>query len=99
MCSSDLELVQVELDGLLAEWAEAVVLPDFGREQLLATLVVFRILYFLIPFGISIWIMGTRELWLSLLQPWLERRRLGEACTAKARPARWRRGCAATPTG
>ena len=52
---------------------------------MLATLVVFRILYFLIPFGISIWIMGTRELWLSVLQPWLERRRLGEACTAKAR--------------
>jgi glycosyltransferase 2 family protein len=46
---------------------------------------VFRILYFLIPFGISIGIMGTRELWLSVLQPWLERRRLGEACTAKAR--------------
>src|SRR6478752_3463592 len=60
-------------------------LPQFGREELLATLVVFRILYFLIPFGISIGIMGTRELWLSVLQPWLERRRLGEACTAKAR--------------
>src|SRR6476659_6599033 len=65
--------------------AMLVALPEFGREQLLATLVVFRILYFLIPFGISIGIMGTRELWLSVLQPWLERRRLGEACTAKAR--------------
>src|SRR3979411_2319435 len=53
-------------------------LPEFGRGQLLARLVVFRILYFLIPFGISISIMGTRELWLSVLQPWLERRRLGE---------------------
>jgi glycosyltransferase 2 family protein len=29
--------------------------------------------------------MGTRELWLSVLQPWQERRRLSEACTAKAR--------------
>ena len=65
--------------------AMLVALPQFGKEQLLATLVVFRILYFLIPFGISIWIMGTRELWLSVLQPWLERRRLGDACTAKAR--------------
>ena len=65
--------------------AMLVALPQFGKEQLLATLVVFRILYFLIPFGISIWIMGTRELWLSVVQPWLERRRLGEACTAKAR--------------
>jgi glycosyltransferase 2 family protein len=65
--------------------AMLVALPQFGKEQLLATLVVFRILYFLIPFGISIWIMGTRELWLSVVQPWLERRRLSEACTAKAR--------------
>src|SRR5829696_8919761 len=65
--------------------AMLVALPQFGREELLATLVVFRILYFLIPFGISIWIMGSRELWLSVLQPWIERRRLGEACTAKAR--------------
>ena len=31
--------------------AMLVALPQFGREQLLATLVVFRILYFLIPFG------------------------------------------------
>jgi len=65
--------------------AMLVALPQFSKEQLLATLVVFRILYFLIPFGISIWIMGTRELWLSVLQPWFERRRLGEACTARAR--------------
>ena len=31
--------------------AMLVALPEFGREQLLATLVVFRILYFLIPFA------------------------------------------------
>jgi hypothetical protein len=42
---------------------------------LLATLVVFRILYFMIPFGIAISIMGTRELWLSVVLPWQERRR------------------------
>src|SRR3954468_3871448 len=65
--------------------AMLVALPQFGREELLATLVVFRILYFLIPFGISIGIMGPRELWLSVVQPGLERRGLGEACTAKAR--------------
>src|SRR6201988_246519 len=65
--------------------AMLVALPEFAKEQLLATLVVFRILYFLIPFCISISIMGTRELWLSVLQPWFERRRLGEACTARAR--------------
>src|SRR5215207_5911662 len=63
--------------------AMLVALPEFGREQLLATLVVFRILYFLIPFGISISIMGTRELWLSVVQPWLGRRRLNEPGTAE----------------
>jgi glycosyltransferase 2 family protein len=51
---------------------------------LLATLVVFRILYFMIPFGIAISIMGARELWLSVVQPWQERRRLSEACPASA---------------
>ncbi|MFO1109823.1 MAG: YbhN family protein [Bradyrhizobium sp.] len=62
--------------------AMLVALPQFGKEQLLATLVVFRILYFLIPFCISISIMGTRELWLSVLLPWQERRRLNGGCTA-----------------
>ena len=55
--------------------AMLVALPQFGSEQLLATLVVFRILYFLIPFAISISIMGTRELWLNVVLPWRERRR------------------------
>jgi glycosyltransferase 2 family protein len=64
--------------------AMLVALPDFGKEQLVATLVVFRILYFLIPFCISISILGTRELWLNVVQPWQERRRLSEACTAAA---------------
>src|SRR3954464_13966716 len=68
--------------------AMLVALPQFSKEQLLATLVVFRILYFLIQFGISISIMGARELWLSVLQPWQERRRLGGACTASARVQR-----------
>jgi hypothetical protein len=62
--------------------AMLVALPEFGREQLLATLLVFRILYFLIPFGISISIMGIRELWLNVMRPWQERRRLSEACSA-----------------
>jgi glycosyltransferase 2 family protein len=42
--------------------AMLVALPQFGKEQLLATLLVFRILYFMIPFAIAITIMGTREL-------------------------------------
>ena len=59
--------------------AMLVALPEFGREHLLATLVVFRILYFMIPFGIAISIMGTRELWLNVVRPWQERRRLNDS--------------------
>src|ERR1700737_4260093 len=64
--------------------AMLVALPEFGREQLLATLVVFRILYFLIPFGTAISIIGMRELWLNVVVPWQERRRLNGACHASA---------------
>ncbi|GLR85588.1 lysylphosphatidylglycerol synthase transmembrane domain-containing protein [Bradyrhizobium iriomotense] len=60
--------------------AMLVALPEFGREQLLATLLVFRILYFMIPFGLAISIMGARELWMNVVEPWQERRRLAEAC-------------------
>jgi hypothetical protein len=59
-----------------------VALPEFGREQLLATLLVFRVLYFVIPFAAAISIMGTRELWLNVVRPWQERRKLNEVCTA-----------------
>jgi uncharacterized membrane protein YbhN (UPF0104 family) len=57
--------------------AMLVALPQFGREQLLATLLVFRVLYFVIPFTIAISIMGTREMWLSVVVPWKARRRNG----------------------
>jgi uncharacterized membrane protein YbhN (UPF0104 family) len=72
--------------------AMLVALPQFGREQLLATLVVFRILYFMIPFGIAISIMGMRELWLNVVLPWQERRRLSEACPASATAPRQAKG-------
>ena len=55
--------------------AMLVALPQYGREELLATLLVFRVLYFVIPFGIAISIMGTRELWLNVVVPWQDRRR------------------------
>src|SRR5579864_2957615 len=56
--------------------AMLVALPQFGREQLLATLLVFRVLYFVIPFTTAVSIMGWRELWLNVMLPWQERRRL-----------------------
>jgi len=59
--------------------AMLVALPEFGREQILATLLVFLVLYFVIPFGTAISIMGTRELWLNIMAPWQERRRLNGA--------------------
>src|SRR5215467_8263619 len=55
--------------------AMLVALPQFGREQLLATLLVFRVLYFVIPFTLAISIMGVREFWMSVLVPWQRRRR------------------------
>jgi glycosyltransferase 2 family protein len=64
--------------------AMLVALPQFGREELVATLVIYRVLYFMIPFGIAISIMGARELWLNVVVPWQERRRLSEACPAAA---------------
>jgi glycosyltransferase 2 family protein len=56
--------------------AMLVALPQFGREQLLATLLVFRVLYFVLPFTLAISIMGVREFWLSVIVPWRARRRL-----------------------
>ncbi len=69
--------------------AMLVALPEYGREQLLATLLVFRVLYFVIPFSIAISIMGTRELWLNVMVPWKARRKNGNcdsASTAAAPP-------------
>jgi hypothetical protein len=62
--------------------AMLVALPEYGREQLLATLLVFRVLYFVIPFAIAISIMGTRELWLSVVLPWKTRRKNGDCSSA-----------------
>jgi uncharacterized membrane protein YbhN (UPF0104 family) len=54
--------------------AMLVALPQFGREHLVATLLLYRVLYFVIPFMIAITIMGTRELWLNVVEPWREGR-------------------------
>jgi uncharacterized membrane protein YbhN (UPF0104 family) len=73
--------------------AMLVALPQFGREQLVATLVVFRILYFMIPFAISITIMGGREFWLNVVQPWQDRRKsngIGPSASAVPQPVKRR---------
>ncbi|KPF95715.1 hypothetical protein IP86_18250 [Rhodopseudomonas sp. AAP120] len=54
--------------------AVLVALPMFAREDVIATLLIYRVLYFLLPFGIAISIMGIRELWLSVVKPWQEKR-------------------------
>src|SRR5437868_5573384 len=50
--------------------AMLVALPQFGREHLVATLLLYRMLYFVIPFMLAITILGMRELWLNVVQPW-----------------------------
>src|SRR5258708_27764481 len=58
--------------------AMLVALPEFSKEQLLATLLVFRVLYFVIPFTIPISIMGGPQFWPSLIIPCPDRPRLNE---------------------
>lgn len=55
--------------------AMLIALPEFSKEEMLASLLLFRLLYFVIPFSISVSIMGSRELWLNVVKPWYERRR------------------------
>ncbi|NEW97847.1 UPF0104 family protein [Rhodopseudomonas palustris] len=69
--------------------AMLVALPMFAREDVIATLLIYRVLYFLLPFGIAISIMGVREIWLSVIKPWQERRNAcnGNEHAATAAPA------------
>ena len=64
--------------------AMLVALPQFTREHLVATLLLYRVLYFVIPFMLAVTIMGTRELWLNVVQPWRKGR---EVEAAEAAPA------------
>ena len=63
-----------------------VALPQFDKEPLLATLLAFRLLYFVIPFTLALTTMGTRELWLNVVLPWQERRKAIalDACATNA---------------
>jgi glycosyltransferase 2 family protein len=46
--------------------AMLVALWQFDKEELIAGLLLFRLLYYIIPFGLALAILGTRELWLAL---------------------------------
>jgi uncharacterized membrane protein YbhN (UPF0104 family) len=60
--------------------AMLVALPQFTREHLVATLLMYRVLYFVIPFMLAITILGMRELWLNVVKPW----QLGREAEAEA---------------
>jgi len=47
--------------------AMLVALWQFDTEDLVAGLLLFRLLYYLIPFGLSVAILGSREIWLNLV--------------------------------
>jgi glycosyltransferase 2 family protein len=46
--------------------AMLVALWQFDTEDLVAGLLLFRLLYYLVPFGFSLAILGAREVWLSV---------------------------------
>jgi uncharacterized membrane protein YbhN (UPF0104 family) len=41
-------------------------LPEYEKEQLLASLLIFRFLYFVLPLFIAVLALGTREAWIAL---------------------------------
>src|SRR3954452_4772943 len=68
--------------------AMLVALPQFGREHLVATLLLYRMLYFVIPFMLAITILGSRELWLNVVRPWQERRKVENEAEGKTSPTK-----------
>jgi len=67
--------------------AMLVALWQFDTEDLLAGLLLFRLLYYLVPFAISLAILGGRELWFSFLASRQARRGGGNDGGAGAPPA------------
>jgi uncharacterized membrane protein YbhN (UPF0104 family) len=49
--------------------AMLVALWQYDKEDLLAGLLLFRLLYYIVPFAIALAIMGIRELWLGWMRP------------------------------
>ena len=53
--------------------AMLVGLAQFDREELVAGLLLFRLLYFILPFGLALLAVGAREVWLALCRIPVER--------------------------
>jgi uncharacterized membrane protein YbhN (UPF0104 family) len=47
--------------------AMLVALIEYDKEQLVAGLLLFRLLYYIVPFALSLLILGARELWLGFI--------------------------------
>jgi glycosyltransferase 2 family protein len=47
------------------EIAMLIALPQFPKEELVASLLIFRCLYFVLPLCTAVCLMATRELWLA----------------------------------
>ena len=43
-----------------------VTLDRFQKEQVIASVLLFRLLYYIVPFGLALVALGTRELWMTL---------------------------------
>lgn len=46
--------------------AMLVTLDRFQKEQVIASVLLFRLLYYIVPFGLALIALGTRELWMTL---------------------------------
>ena len=53
--------------------AMLVALPDVGKAELVAALIIYRVLYFMIPFVIALLLMAYWELTLFLGNAWRQR--------------------------
>jgi uncharacterized membrane protein YbhN (UPF0104 family) len=52
--------------GIGVDAAMLVALWQFDKEDLLAGLLLFRLLYYIVPFGLALVVLGSRELYLFL---------------------------------
>jgi uncharacterized membrane protein YbhN (UPF0104 family) len=63
--------------------AMLVALWQFNKEDLIAGLLLFRLLYYIVPFAIALTILGVREVWLSMQGPQVERPHLTRVSVGK----------------